>query len=121
MGAWGTVGGYAVQIARSRGAYVIATVRGDADEARRLGVEEVYDTTSGDVIDAIHRAHSDGVGAILDLVNGKDVIKRDAEILKFGRSLVSTIYGADEHWFAERQVEAHHISGNAINSPHRTA
>src|SRR5580700_12240725 len=33
MGATGGVGGYAVQMACSRGAHVIATVRGDADEA----------------------------------------------------------------------------------------
>src|ERR1019366_1998978 len=33
MGASGGVGGYAVQMARSRGAHVIATVRGDVDEA----------------------------------------------------------------------------------------
>jgi NADPH:quinone reductase-like Zn-dependent oxidoreductase len=37
MGATGGVGGYAVQMAHARGAHVIATVRGDADEARRLG------------------------------------------------------------------------------------
>jgi len=36
MGATGAVGGYAVQMARSRGAHVIATVRGDTDEARHL-------------------------------------------------------------------------------------
>jgi NADPH:quinone reductase-like Zn-dependent oxidoreductase len=40
MGATGGVGGYAVQMARARGAHVIATVRGDADGARRLGAEE---------------------------------------------------------------------------------
>ena len=39
MGATGGVGGYAVQMAHARGAHVIATVRGDADEARRLGTE----------------------------------------------------------------------------------
>ena len=43
MGATGVVGGYAVQMARSRGAHVIATVRGDVDEARLLGADEVYD------------------------------------------------------------------------------
>jgi NADPH:quinone reductase-like Zn-dependent oxidoreductase len=37
MGATGGVGGYAVQMARSRGAHVIATVRGDAGEARQPG------------------------------------------------------------------------------------
>jgi hypothetical protein len=36
MGATGGVGGYPVQMARSREAHVIATVRGDVDEARRL-------------------------------------------------------------------------------------
>ena len=65
MGATGGVGGYAVQMARSRGAHVIATVRGDADEARRLGAEEVYDSKVGDVIDALRAAHPDGVDAVL--------------------------------------------------------
>ena len=52
MGATGGVGGYAVQMACSLGAHVIATVRGDADEARSLGAEEVYDSQAVDVIDA---------------------------------------------------------------------
>jgi NADPH:quinone reductase-like Zn-dependent oxidoreductase len=112
MGATGGVGGFAVQMARARGSYVIATVRGDADEARRLGAEEVYDTKVGDVIAAIHAAYPDGVDAVFDLVNGKDAIGRDAEILKRGGSLVSTIYAADEKWFAERGITAHNIVGN---------
>jgi NADPH:quinone reductase-like Zn-dependent oxidoreductase len=113
MGATGGVGGYAVQMARSRGAHVIATVRGDADEARRLGAEEVYDTKAGDVIAALRAAHPDGVDAVLDLVNGPDAIPRDAEILKPGGSLVSTIHAANESWFAERKITAHNILGNA--------
>ncbi len=119
MGATGGVGGYAVQMARSRGAHVIATVRGDADEARRLGAEEVYDTKAIDVISAIHAAHPDGVDGVFDLVNGKDAIGRDAEILKPGGSLVSTIYAADEKWFAERKITAHNISSttNTLSTP----
>ena len=112
MGATGGVGGFAVQMARARGAHVIATVRGDADEARRLGAEEVYDTKVGDVIAAIHAAHPEGVDAVFDLVNGKEAIGRDAGILKRGGSLVSTIYAADEKWFAERGITAHNIAGN---------
>jgi NADPH:quinone reductase-like Zn-dependent oxidoreductase len=112
MGATGGVGGYAVQMARSRGAHVIATVRGDAEEARRLGAEEVYDTKTVDVVDAMHRSHPDGVDAVLDLVNGSGAINRDAEILKPGGSLVSTIYAADEKWFAERHITTHNIAGN---------
>jgi NADPH:quinone reductase-like Zn-dependent oxidoreductase len=111
MGATGGVGGYAVQMARSMGAHVIATVRGDADEARWLGAEEVYDTKTGDVIAAIRKAHRGGVDAVFDLVNDKDAIGRDAEILKPGGKLVSTIYAADEKWFAERKITAHNIAG----------
>jgi NADPH:quinone reductase len=110
MGAAGAVGGYAVQIARSRGAHVIATVRGNAEEARRLGAEEVYDTKVVDVFDALRASHPNGVDAVLDIVNGSDAIARDAEILKSGGSLVSTIYAADQGWFAERQITAHNIS-----------
>ena len=50
-----------------------------------------------------------------DLVNGKDAIGRDAEILKAGGSLVSTIYAADEKWFTERKITAHNIS--STNNP----
>src|SRR4029077_5852230 len=99
MGATGGVGGYAVQMARARGAHVIATVRGDVDEARRLGAEEVYDTKAVDVVEALRASHPDGVDAVLDLVNGSDAIRHDAEILKSGGRLVSTIYAADEGWF----------------------
>jgi NADPH:quinone reductase-like Zn-dependent oxidoreductase len=110
MGATGGVGGYAVQMARSRGVHVLATVRGDAAEARRLDAEEAYDTKAVDVIAAIRAAHPDGIDAVLDLVNAKDTIRRDAELLKPGGSLVSTIYAADEPWFAERNIKAHNIS-----------
>jgi NADPH:quinone reductase-like Zn-dependent oxidoreductase len=113
MGATGGVGGYAVQMARSRGAHVIATVRGDADEARGLGAEEVYDTKAVDVVDALHASHPEGVDAVLDLVNGPEAIRRDAEILKPGGTLVSTIFAADEGWFAERKITARNIGTNS--------
>jgi len=113
MGATGARGGYAVQMARSRGAHVIATVRGDADEARRLGAEEVYEAKGGEVVDALRASHPDGVDAVLDLVNDSEAIRRDAEILRPGGSVVSTIYAANEGWFSERQIKAHNIAENA--------
>ena len=113
MGATGGVGGYAVQMARSRGAHVIGTVRGDDGEARQLGAEEVYDSQAADVIDALHAAHPDGVDAVLDLVSSADAIKRDAEVIRPGGRLVSTIFAADEGWFAQRQITAHNHSSRA--------
>ncbi len=113
MGATGGVGGYAVQMARSRGAHVLATVRGDADEARRLGAEEVHDSQAADVIGALRAAHPDGVDAVLDLVSGRDAIRRDAEVIRPGGHLVSTVFAADEGWFAERRITAHNHASNA--------
>jgi NADPH:quinone reductase-like Zn-dependent oxidoreductase len=119
MGATGGVGGYAVQMARSRGAHVIATVRGDVDAARRLGAHEVYDTTTADFIEALSTSHPDGVDAVLDLVNGSAAIRGDAEILKPGGRLVSTVHAADRRWFARRHIAAHNISSttNPRSSP----
>jgi NADPH:quinone reductase len=119
MGATGGVGGYAVQMAVSRGAHVIATVRGDTAEARRLGAAEVYDSQATDVIDALRAAHPAGVDAVLDLVSGPEAIRRDAEVIRPGGRLVSTIFAADEGWFAQRQVTArnHASSANPLLSP----
>jgi NADPH:quinone reductase-like Zn-dependent oxidoreductase len=119
MGATGGVGGYAVQIARSRGAHVIATVRGDVDEARTLGAAEVYDSEAVDVIDAVRADHPDGVDAVLDLVSGRDAIGRDAEIIRPGGRLVSTVFAAAEGWFAARQITAHNhaSSSNPLMTP----
>jgi NADPH:quinone reductase len=119
MGAAGGVGGYAVQMARSGGAHVIATVRGDDGEARRLGAEEVYDSQAADVIDSLRAAHPDGVDAVLDLVSGPDAIRRDAEVIRPGGRLVSTVFAADEDWFAKRQITAHNhaSSANPLISP----
>ena len=119
MGATGGVGGYAVQMALARGAYVIATVRGDVDEARRLGAEDVYDSNTTGVIDALRESYPDGVDAVLDLVNGPEAIRRDAEILKPGSTLVSTIFAADNAWFAKHEVTAHNhaSSNNPLLSP----
>jgi len=104
-------------MARSRGAHVIATVRGDTAEARQLGAEEAYDAGACNVLAALHAVHPGGVDAVLDLVNGSDVISRDAEILKSGGNLVSTIHAADEKWFAERHITAYNIMSSATQGP----
>lgn len=110
IGATGGVGGYAVQMAEARGAHVIAIVKGDADEARRLGADEVYDSETTDVIAAIKARHPQGVDAVLDVVNGTEAIRQDAGVLKAGGHIVSTTYAADVPWFAERRITAHNIA-----------
>lgn len=136
-GAAGAVGGYAVQIAKHRGAQVIATVRSafsgrpsgernagagqhsGADEARLIGADEVFETGAGDVVAAIKAAHPNGVDAVLDNVSDQDAIRRNAELVRPGGRLVSTTHSADENWFAERKIAAQNISGptNPLASP----
>ena len=69
-GATGGVGGYAVQIAKARGAHVLATARpGDEERhVRELGADEVIDWSAGAVADAVRAAHPDGIDALIDLV-----------------------------------------------------
>jgi NADPH:quinone reductase len=119
MGATGGVGGFAVQMARARGALVTATVRGNVDEARQLGADEVFDTRSGDIVAAVRASHPEGVDAVLDLVNDAGTIGRDAELLKSGGALVSSRHAADPAWFAERHITAHNIATptNPLTSP----
>jgi NADPH:quinone reductase-like Zn-dependent oxidoreductase len=112
IGATGSVGGYAVQMARSKGVNVIGIVRSNSEEAKRLGANEVYNTNDGDPITRVKESYPDGVDAVLDLVSDPDAINRDAEILKNGGSLVSAIYSADEKWFAQHNITAHNIAGN---------
>jgi NADPH:quinone reductase len=72
------------------------------------------------VIDALRSSHPNGVDAVLDLVIGPEAIRRDAEILKSGGRLVTTLYAADEAWFAGREITANNIrsSTNPLSSRH---
>lgn len=74
-GAAGMVGGFALQLAASSGARVVAAVRdSDADEARRLGAETVVDTES-DLEAAVRGQWQDGVDACIDTVGlGADAL-----------------------------------------------
>jgi NADPH2:quinone reductase len=67
-GAGGMVGGFVTELARARGARVVAAVRqSDADEARRLGAEMVVGT--GSELETVVRGQwQDGVDACLDTV-----------------------------------------------------
>lgn len=67
-GAAGMVGGFTSQLARGRGARVVAAVRQvDADEARQLGAETTVDT-GPDMEAEVRGTWRDGVDACLDTV-----------------------------------------------------
>jgi len=69
IGATGGVGHFAIQLARVRGAHVLATVRpGDEGFVTDLGASETVDYTR-DAVAAIRERYPDGVDAVIDAVS----------------------------------------------------
>ncbi|MEU6816057.1 NADP-dependent oxidoreductase [Streptomyces sp. NPDC046860] len=86
----GGVGHLAVQIAKSRGAYVIGTASEPKhDFVRSLGADEVIDYRAGDFRDAVQ-----DVDVVLDPMSG-DTRVRSLDVLRPGGVLVSLLPGTD--------------------------
>ena len=85
-GAAGGVGHLAVQIAKTRGAHVIALASAqDADFVAAVGADEVIDYTTTDFTQAVKE-----VDAVLEVIGG-DYPAKALEVLKPGGILVSTL------------------------------
>ncbi len=85
-GAAGGVGGYGVQLAKWRGARVIATASAvNHDYLRTLGADEVIDYRAARFEEVVH-----GVDAVFDTIGG-DTQERSWQVLKKGGILVSVI------------------------------
>lgn len=83
-GGAGGVGHVAVQVAKARGAQVVATARAAKhDFLRALGADEVVDYTTGPVSDRVK-----GVDVVIDLVGGETCIAM-LDTLRLGGLLVS--------------------------------
>lgn len=98
-GAAGGVGSIAVQIAKHRGAHVIASVfTKDIAYVRKLGADEVIDASTQE-FDAVVR----DVDGVLDLVRG-DTAARSYGVIKRGGVLVSLTAQPDEARMKETGV-----------------
>jgi len=90
LGAAGGVGGFAVQIAKDRGAHVIGVARASNHEyLRGLGASEVVDYTTGDIGQTIRAAHPDGVAAAIHLAGEADELGKVASVVRDGGTVVS--------------------------------
>lgn len=107
LGATGGVGGFAVQMAHDRGAFVIGTARSlNENLARSLGVAEFVAYDHEDVNAKIRSTHPAGIDAVLDLVDDAAGLKQIAELVREGGRAASTIGSADTAWFAQRKIVA---------------
>ena len=105
----GGVGGFAVQLARARGARVVATASAANHEyVRSLGVRQVIDYRSEDFVAATRRLFPGGVDVAFDTVGG-EVQRRTAEAVKPGGVLVSILAFEDEAGVRARGVEPRYV------------
>ena len=103
-GAAGGVGSFAVQIARWKGARVVATAAAeDASYLKGLGVEQVIDYQSERFED---RAGNPDI--VIDLIGG-DTLNRSYSIVKKGGIIVSTVGQADQGKAAKTGARAVNI------------
>lgn len=83
QGGAGAVAGYAIQLARHRGARVVATVssKQKAALARSLGAEATIDYTSGNAVEALKAAAPEGFDRIVEVDFGANIAV-DVEIIR---------------------------------------
>jgi NADPH:quinone reductase-like Zn-dependent oxidoreductase len=99
-GAAGGVGHFAVQFAKDRGAYVIATARAeDRDVLRRLGADEIIDYRSERFEDQVRE-----IDLVFDLVAG-ETQQRSWKVLKDGGRIVSTLQPPSRDEAARRHAK----------------
>jgi NADPH:quinone reductase-like Zn-dependent oxidoreductase len=102
-GAAGSVGAYAVQLARRAGARVIGTARGaDVDRVRELGADEAIDVGATRFEAALS---GETVDVVIDLVGG-EVQAHSLEVLGPGGVLVSAVSRPDQERAAARGIRA---------------
>lgn len=105
----GGVGGFAVQLAKLRRARVIATASApNHDYVRCLGADSVIDYTREDFVQAVRRAHPQGIDLAFDTVGG-DVQVRSADVLRPGGVLVSLLAYQDEAALQQKGVVTRYV------------
>lgn len=92
----GGVGGFAIQIAKSIGAKIIATASGkNHDYLKSLGADAAIDYQTENILEKIHEFSSNGVDVVLDCT-GTEVVEPLFDYVKKGTGRVITINGLDQ-------------------------
>jgi len=105
----GGVGGFAIQMAKHAGAFVIATAsRKNHPYVRELGADVVIDYNLMDFRDAVLSAFPSGIDFVFDTVGG-DVQTRSADVLKPVGTLVSILAFQNEDGLKARGIQTRYV------------
>jgi NADPH:quinone reductase-like Zn-dependent oxidoreductase len=111
-GASGGVGLAAVQLARARGARVVAVCSGDKQDAvRAAGADDVVDRQRGEVVADAAAAAPEGYDAVVDVVAG-DALGRGLGLLRAGGRWV--VAGALDGWSVTLDVRRLYLANLAL-------
>jgi NADPH:quinone reductase len=107
VGATGSVGSLALQLAHARGANVIAAVRRSAGDAWALGASAVIVTRDADAVSYVRTTEPAGVDGVLDLVGtSTEESMQFVGIVRAGGTFVSANCVADVEACARKGVAA---------------
>lgn len=105
----GGVGGFAIQLAKLRGAHVITTASAvNHDYVRELGADEVIDYNSIDFREAVKAVHPEGVDVVYDTVGGEVQVK-SADVIKPGGTMVSILAYVDEAAIQAKGIHTRYV------------
>ncbi|MFI1919908.1 NADP-dependent oxidoreductase [Nocardia sp. NPDC020380] len=109
-GGGGGVGHVAIQIAKARGAYVVATARASKQMfVREFGADEVIDYTAVDFTEVIR-----DIDIVLDTLGG-DTTERSLTVLRPGGHLVTAVAEEDSDLAAKCEAAGMRFSGIAVD------
>ncbi len=109
-GGGGGVGHVAIQIAKARGAHVIATASGSKRKfVEEFGADEVIDYTAVDFAEAVR-----DIDVVLDTIGG-DTAERSLAVLRPGGHLITAVAEDDSELTAKYKAAGMRFSGIAVD------
>lgn len=106
VGASGGVGTFAVQLAATRGARVLATARPDAaEQLGSLGASETVDYGQASLAEQVAEIEPGGVDVLLDLISDPEPFAANLELVRDGGRAISLRYAAQAESLGSERID----------------